>query len=146
MGIQLIWWPGGEVLEYTCTGAVEGPDLVSANREALDDPRFPGLRYQLCDMEQVSTFEVGADDIRRIVSIDQEAARRAPGIERVAIACAGDLIYGFARMYELTLGGTAPGWETGVFRTRAEATSWLGLDEDGQVPATPDSGAAADYS
>lgn len=135
MSIDLLWWSDPPVLEYRCQGAVDGSELVARNREALDDARFPGVEAQLCDMEEVDSFEITREQIRRIVELDLEAAAVAPGCDRVAIAAAEDLIFGFARMYEMTLDGRVPGWEVGVFRTRADAVAWLEVEDRGAPPA-----------
>lgn len=129
MSIELLWWEGGEALEYLCTGDVTGGELLARNREAVRDPRFGDLRFQLCDMEAVTSFEITREEIRQIVDVDLRASQVAPDLERVAIACHEDLIFGFARMYEMTLDGRVPGWEVGVRRTRQEALEWLGIED-----------------
>lgn len=127
MAIDLIWWRDEPVLEYICSGEVTGEELLARNREALSDARFPGIRLQLCDMERVEDFRITPAQVRTIVEIDREAAKVAPGMERLAIASTQDLIYGFSRMYQITLGGEIPAWEVGSFRTRREALDWLGM-------------------
>lgn len=127
MAIELSWWEGGEVLEYQCEGRVDGAELVAANREAIADPRFRELKVQLCDMEAVGSFDIGEPDIKTIIEIDMQASALAPAMTRVAIACREDLIFGYARMYEMLLEGRVPGWEVGVFRTREQARAWLGV-------------------
>lgn len=129
MAIQLRWWQGTSVLEYVCSGRVDGEELIAANLEALADARFPGLSAQVCDMEQVTAFDIDREQILRIIAIDFRASARAPGMTRVGIACRDDLIFGYGRMYELLLDGRVPGWEVGVFRTRDEALAWLGVTE-----------------
>lgn len=140
MPINLIWWQDEPAVEFACDGSVTGVDLVRANREVIADPRATTLRWQLADMETVTEFEIKRSQIEQIVMYDKELARLAPDLERVAIACREDLIYGFARMYELTLAGQDPAWETGVFRARAQALEWLGVADRGGAggPTRPD--------
>ncbi|MEQ8329018.1 MAG: hypothetical protein RH859_01000 [Longimicrobiales bacterium] len=133
MPIDLIWWPDEPAVEFACAGPVTGLDLVRANRDVIADPRATTLRWQLADMEAVTEFEINRSHIEQIVMYDTQLARLAPDLERVAIACREDLIYGFARMYELTLAGQDPAWETGVFRTRGQALEWLGVADRGAV-------------
>lgn len=132
MAITLLWWPEQDVLEYRCRGAVDGSTLVARNREALADPRFADVRGQLCDMERVEAFDISRGQIRTIVELDLRASTLAPRCSKVAIAAPDDLIFGFARMYELILDGRVPGWEVGVFHTRAEAATWLGVVDPGR--------------
>lgn len=129
MAIELIWWDGGKVVEYLCQGEVDGAELLARNREALADARFRDLRLQLCDMEAVTSFQISKKEIEQIVDIDLRASALAPGVTKVAIACEADIIFGFARMYEMILDGRVPGWEVGVHRTRAEALEWLGIED-----------------
>lgn len=129
MAIELIWWDGGKVVEYLCQGDVNGAELLARNREALADPRFRDLRLQLCDMETVTSFEISKKEIEQIVDIDLRASTLAPHITKVAIACEADIIFGFARMYEMILDGRVPGWEVGVHRTRGQALEWLGIED-----------------
>ncbi len=135
MAIDLRWWDEEHLLEYRCSGDVDGPELLAANRAALADERFPSVRTQLCDMRWVSSFEISREEIRDIVELDLRASDLAPGCDRVAIVAEDDLIYGFARMYELTLDGRVPGWEVGVFRERAEAVAWLEVPDPDPHPA-----------
>ena len=134
MTIDLRWWDRSGLLEYQCDGEVDGPELLDANRAALADDRFPAVRAQLCDMRTVSFFDITREEIREIVELDLRASARAPLCRRVAIVAEEDLIYGFARMYEMTLDGRVPGWEVGVFRTRAEATAWLVVPDPDPSP------------
>lgn len=135
MGIDLIWWRDRPILELLCHGTVEGVQFVTKTRESLEHPRYPALVGQLVDLRQADSLAINRDQIRTIVELDLQGSEKAPDCEKVALVAPEDLIFGYARMYELTLEGRIPGWEVGVFRTRPEALAWLGVEDRPDAPA-----------
>lgn len=129
MAIDLVWWPGGTVLDLRCDGVVRGDELVAANHDILADPRLPGLSCQLCDMMAVEDFTITRAQVEAIIECDLRAEKIAGEMDRFAVACDKDFIFGFARMYEIILGGRTTRVTANVVRSREEALEWLGVED-----------------
>lgn len=108
----------------TATGVLTDADVL-AHKEALRaDPMFRAGMPELSDVRGVRDLRVTPTGVRRMVEADKE--RDGPGGGyKLAIVASEDVVYGMARMYELSqeaMGNVA------VFREMEEAIAWLGLD------------------
>lgn len=105
------------------SGRLTGREIIQANEALLaDGSRLKQLRISLVDLSDVDVVDVSTDDVRVIAGLDTQLSRLTPGLA-VAIVAPKDHVFGMARMWE-TLADTT-GWDTKVFRVRAEADAWL---------------------
>lgn len=108
-------------------------ELFDYLRAQLREPAVPVPLRDLHDLSRVERFEVGADDVRRIVEVSQKDPERIRGA-RLAIIAPKDHVYGSFRMFEL-LSEHAPALEelrakglapvVRVFRQHEGAREWL---------------------
>jgi hypothetical protein len=110
------------VVSRICDPATES-EVLEHNRKLRLDPLFDPTYRQLADMSDVTQVLVPADTIRE-TAYDQAFA---PGVRRAFVANT-DGVFGMARMYALH--AESLGQVVEVFRDRAEAVEWLGLDSE----------------
>jgi len=60
--------------------------------------------------------------VRRLIEVDRSLVELIPRTA-IAIVAPKDELFGLSRMWEMMVG--VPGWETRVFRSRADAEAWL---------------------
>jgi hypothetical protein len=101
--------------------ATEG-EVLEHNRKLKTDPQFDPTYRQLADMTDVTELLVPTNTVRD-TAYDQAFA---PGVRRAFVANK-DGVFGMARMYALH--AESLGQVVEVFRDRAEAVEWLGLDD-----------------
>jgi hypothetical protein len=110
----------------TLEGTLSDEDILGYVRSALADPEFgPGLRG-LVDASSVERLAVTRAGIEGVLDLTRDRDDRIRGA-RLALVAPQDAAFGMARMYQ-TLRDDPP-YEIQVFRARAEALAWLGLDE-----------------
>jgi hypothetical protein len=123
MPYQVEFVAGGTGIHLTGAGTVLGSEIVAGAFEAHRDPvRARGLRYALVDLTELTVLQITTEEIRQVVAEDKITAKFAPGAF-VAIVAPRDYVFGMARMWQAFAEVT--GWETAVFRDRAEAIEWL---------------------
>ena len=123
MPYQVEFVAGGTGIHLTGAGTVLGAEIVAGAFEAhRDEARARGLRYGLVDLTELTVLQITTEEIRDTVAEDRVTAALAPGIF-VAIVAPRDYVFGMARMWQAFAEVT--GWETAVFRDRAEAIEWL---------------------
>jgi len=113
----------GSLLVFTGSGVLTAPEIIDATRKLVkcgNDIR--DVRLTLVLFDQVTKVEVSADDVRRLSEVDKRLMRLIPRTA-IAIVAPKDELFGLSRMWEMLVG--IPGWETRVFRTAAEAETWL---------------------
>jgi len=113
-----------ECIYVTIEGPVTDHDLIEGQQLMFRDPLFDGRYCRLIDTSAVTSFQAGAETVRRIA---RAAVER--GVRKVAIVAVSDLVYAMFRMYE----AYAAEAECRVFRDRDEALAWLnrrGLQPD----------------
>ncbi len=113
-----------QAVMLTATGAVRGDELVAANRTFFRDrmAEFRACRTWLGDYTQATLEQVDIHHLRILAQISVDAARHNPRL-CVAIVTGKDLSFGTARAWENLAAET--GWNTMVFRSRAQAQQWL---------------------
>ena len=114
-------WEESGVL-WTFRGKVTGEEMLKANQEIYDDPRFQHLTYQIVDLTGVEFFDVTEDDMALIAVNDRVAARSKPGV-RVAVAAADELIKDLSAFYDAVMVGSP--WQQRIFDSMNEAREWL---------------------
>jgi hypothetical protein len=108
---------------------IEGRDTLSDMQERFraitrDSRWSPGLDV-LLDFRGVTDFDLSASQAQHAAELFT-AEGAVIGDGRVAIVADRDLVYGMGRMWQAFSEASSP-TEVGIFRTLAEAESWLGL-------------------
>ena len=113
-----------QAVTLTATGAVHGDELVAANKAFFRDrmEQFCACRTWLGDYTQATLEQVEMRHLHMLAQISIDAAQHNPRL-CVAIATRQDLSFGTARTWEGLADVT--GWNTMVFRSRAQAQQWL---------------------
>ena len=114
--------PGTDRVVVRMSGKLTFADVANAYRAMIDHAEFrPGMQA-LWRFEDVEGPALSSEEIRDVVSIQQETkSRRGPA--RVAIFVERDLDFGIVRVYE-ALAGSVP-IDVRGFRDLDEATGWL---------------------
>jgi hypothetical protein len=101
------------------TGVLTREDILGHMERLSKDPDFDPAFSQLMDCTQITTLEIGPEDVRQFAQRNIFSPR-----SRRAIVVKDDLQFGLARMFEIhrDLNG-----ETGirVFRTLDDALDWI---------------------
>lgn len=116
------YWEQQGVL-FVFSGIVTDQDLLEANLDIYDDPRFMDLRYEVANFLDVTEFNVTSDMIRKVADLDYAASKRNPNIA-VAIVDTSAVIKGLANMWAYS--GGAEVWESELFEDEVLAREWLG--------------------
>lgn len=132
------WVTDGRGVRLTGTGVLTGREILEAKTRLLGVPdRLHGLHYGLVDMTDVSELHITRDDVLEFVQADMQIALLVPRPLAVAVVAPTDLAFGIARMWEAFAEVT--GWNTHVFRSRADAEPWLRPWVEGRGPPDPPS-------
>jgi hypothetical protein len=118
------------------SGVLSAREILETKAALLRSPeRLKGLHYALIDLGDATEVRVTRDDVVELVAADMQIALVVPRPMAVAIVAPGDLAFGVARMWEGFAEVTR--WNTHVFRSRAEAESWLRPWIESRPPAGP---------
>lgn len=111
------------VLQTVC-GVRTGDELLAGNRRMFFERTadFAACRFWYADFTGSDLRGVGADHIRELAQIAEQAASANPSL-LTAIVTPEDLQYGLGRMWATITEAT--GWECRTFRSREEASAWL---------------------
>lgn len=106
------------------TGVVTEQEFADAMAEHMsqDPEKFRRYNYSLTDLTQTTELNFSAVFIRNHAQVCVQMAEINPEAIVVAIA-PEDLDFGLSRMWETLCDETD--WETGVFRSGAEARDWI---------------------
>ena len=115
----IIWSSRG--VRWVFEGVVSGSELIEANAEVYEDPRFPDIRYQIVDLTNVDEFDVSEADMRTLARNDHNASYLNPSV-RVSVAAADEMIRLLSLYYEGESSDSP--WDQQVFDTVAEAEEW----------------------
>jgi hypothetical protein len=115
-------WEADGIL-WVYTGAMSDDDVLRANLDLYDDPRFPSIRYQIADFQLVDAFTATAQTVRKLSRMDREQSARNP-LMKVAIVASSPLTRGIASLYVLSAADTP--WSIKVFDALDDAREWLG--------------------
>ncbi len=116
-------------------GTLTDDEVFAYQREVWSRPDVAGYD-ELVDMSAVQQVSVPSiERVAQLASLSAGMDPQAP-VSRFAIVAPRDFEYGLGRLYgarrEMDTRGTK---RVGVFRTRAEALAWLGLERE--PPADP---------
>jgi len=123
MPIKIDYVDGKRGVILTCTGVVTGAEVIDVNKEIYrrDETAAP-LLYQLIETDGLTGVNISTRELHDIADQDVAASRTIPN-SVIAIYVSQDLPYALARMWQVFV--ERSGWETNVFRERAEAEAWL---------------------
>lgn len=107
---------------------------VEAHLRAEDVGKY---RYNLSDFTAVETVKLSSRAIFRSAELGRDSAVRRDLV--MAVVADRDFLFGLARMWQAFARST--GWETGVFRSRTEAATWLRDEVDKRGGRAPHAGA-----
>lgn len=109
-------------VEYLCTGAITGGDIIKANQMVMDSGRLPGIIYKILNRTDCSSYEVSAEDVRSI-SVQEELAAKINADRVVLIISKTPVQYGMGRMYQSYI--ARHGFHTEFFDSKAAADEWI---------------------
>jgi hypothetical protein len=104
-------------------------ELAATSEALLRDPDYQHVTRQLADLSACTAFDVPAEELRDLAHHVSVADQRAA--VRLAVVAPQEVMFGMARLYAAHREPSP--MEVRVFRDRAEALAWLGLD-----PREPD--------
>jgi len=106
------------------TGALTREDILDHQDRLLSDPDFDPTFSQFIDFTGVTDFKMGPDDVLFLAERNVFSPK-----SRRALLVGSDLLYGFARMFEMVRDAKG---ETGirVFRNRDGALAWAFKGEE----------------
>ena len=81
------------------------------------------ILYSFFDFDDISGVNISTADLRASAEVAVEAGRQGAAERVVAIYAKGDLPYALSRMWMVY--AERSGWETAVFRDRADAVNWV---------------------
>ncbi len=114
-------------LEFILDGDFTSDEVRRKGEEALESPELSRPVRVLLDYSGAAGLQKKkSEDLRETAAF---FARWAGRVQRVAILAPGDLAFGLMRMAAAY--ASEEGMKVSVFRSRAEARSWLGVGEDG---------------
>jgi len=115
----------GALLVFKGSGVLTGLELIETTRKLVESgDAVRRVRRTLALFDQVTQVDVSADDVRRLIEVDRSLVELIPRTT-IAIVAPKDELFGLSRMWEMMVG--VPGWETRVFRSRADAEAWLSI-------------------
>ena len=109
-------------IRWVFTGVLTNEELLNANLDIYDDPRFMEMHYQVVDFLQVTNFNVTPEVVREIGILDEKASQRNPDV-KVAVIATNLFHKGLTRMWELSGGGAI--WQTAIFEDEETARVWV---------------------
>ena len=99
---------------------VKGSEVVEISLQP-EEP-FRKIKYWLYDFSETSEVEASSNDMRKIAEQDLIMAKINTKVVGAVVA-PHDIVFGFARMWEVF--ATDTGWIKRVFRTRSETEAWI---------------------
>lgn len=127
MAFETLW--KNKLVLWKFSGIVTDSDLLQSNLEVYGDSRFDDIRYQILDLLDVASVEVGDPNlavrtIRRVAELDKAAAKTNPSI-KVATVAHIEVLATLANLYESEIADSP--WESEVFTSMDDAKKWLGI-------------------
>jgi hypothetical protein len=114
----------GNLVTLELRDRIDLHQAVAVVADLIADDRLRQGPNALVDTTELDELDLTALDVRHLASIAGQADALWQG-GRWAVVAPRDLIYGMARMYQL-IRSEAP-YEFEVFRTKEDASRWLGL-------------------
>ncbi len=121
MSVEISFLDHEAGLRLTCTGTMNGSELLESNHKLLKLP-VQTCKYVLVQFQESATLVASADEIRQVAELDKLAAPCNPNVV-IAVVAPTDAIFGLARMWSVF--AEEFGWRTMVFRRRPDAEQWI---------------------
>jgi len=124
MSYKLIWEDNG--VKVVFENNLNNSDYLACNEEIISDPRFVNLKYIIRNYLKVTSFDVDANAVQTVASLD---AAIYPKNTTIKIAIISDkiitkgLMNMFLIYFEAEVKDTV--WKTELFATEDEAEQWL---------------------
>lgn len=104
-------------------GRISFDDVLELNSIRYASPAMiKNLRYQLCDLSDVTEIALNSQEVAKVAWLDVEAAKHNPEM-LMAVVGEQDLVFGLIRMWELYAESIHV--KSGSFRTVEDARKWL---------------------
>jgi hypothetical protein len=117
--------PEHSLVLTTASGVVSDEDVL-AHKKALNvDPDYDPSMKELSDLRAVTELSVTTQGVAAMAGYDRDNPD-TEGRHRLALVANESLVFGMARMYQLTT--VESDSRVGVFRTIEEARTWLDAD------------------
>ncbi|MCW9014245.1 MAG: hypothetical protein OQL06_10710 [Gammaproteobacteria bacterium] len=126
MSYNISWEENGVIISFL--DEVTNDDLINANLEILDNPKFKKINYQLLDLINVTKYPIDSGAIRRVAELDAKAYKKNPNI-KIALVANNVVAKGLLNMYTVyfELAGDDLRWKTGAFESIQDANKWLNV-------------------
>ncbi len=122
--------PERRLIVTRCSGILKDQEVFGYQHEVWAREDVQGFD-EIVDMTDIT--QIMLPSIERVRDLAELGARMSIGkpSSRLAIVAPGDLSFGLGRMFDSCRQSVAPGLkQVGVFRTKAEALAWLGIQGD----------------
>lgn len=118
MGSRVYFQPQGCIVVVEVVGAVTTGDLDDLRRKVVAQQHVTGADRLLVDLSRLDPSRLSSEAVRSRAEDSWET------FHRIAQVAPADLVFGLARMYDLTA-GDRHGKTRASFRSRDEAEQWL---------------------
>ena len=122
MPYEQIWEDRGLLFRFW--DVVTDDELRQCNLEALSDPKFESIEYELAVFSDSVKFEASSETVRLVAQMDAGATKRNPKI-LVAFVASQLVVRGLVNLYRLQSEVAGGKWKTENFETEEEARKWL---------------------
>ena len=123
MSFEIAYVDDGRGLHFSGAGELTAPGVIELKQRLLAEPeRLRRVVHALVLLDGVTRFDPASGEIRAIADVDETIAALVPDL-CVAIVAPTDFLFGISRMWEAFAAAT--NWRIQVFRSRAEAETWL---------------------
>jgi len=124
MSFEIVWEANGVVFRFV--NEMTSDTLITANLEALNNPKFKTINYQLMDLRDVSSYPIETSAIRRVAELDARAYKINPNV-KVALVANQVVAKGLLNMYNVyfEIAGNDLRWQSEIFESIQDAYNWI---------------------
>jgi len=122
MPIKIIYTEDGLGVKYAALGITTGEEVIRANRETINDKRFPSLKYKIVDRSECDEYLVDGAAVKIVAEQEREASLLNPDL-KVALVAESEVQFGMSRMYQSLMAGM--GFECDIFEDQEVAMQWI---------------------
>jgi len=105
------------------SGTVSGNQILSSQKSMTDDGRFDGMRELILDASCIEENTADENYIKLISAVANAQSKTNPFIRNAVILNSSEDGQALAAYYQSLAEST--GWDIELFKTEAEARSWL---------------------
>ena len=122
MPVKIIYTEDGLGVRYAAKGITTGEEVIQANKETINDERFPSLKYKIADRSECDEYLVDGASVKIIAEQEREASQINPDL-KVALIAGSEVQFGMSRMYQSLMAGM--GFECDIFEDHEAAIEWI---------------------